>query len=89
MNDPKDIDYTKMEIGQRVRLPKGVIALCPKCRRHGLRLVFSFRRGSYKIAYWHSAVKDHAGFAPLLVEGCTVEAATLTALPASEREKRN
>lgn len=86
MTEPKDLDYTKMPIGHRVRLPKGVVAVCPKCRRHGLRLVFSFRRGSYKIAYWHTAVKDHVGFAPLLVEGCMIEAATLTALPRSERE---
>lgn len=83
---PRDIDYTTMDLGKRTRLPRGEIRVCPKCRRRGLRLVFAFRRGRYEISYWHTAVHDAPGFAPLCGEACSIRAATLAGLPASERD---
>jgi len=82
---PRDVDYSAMEVGTRVRLPKGEIAVCPICGKPGLRGVYSFRRGRYRIGYTHTAVHDAAGFAPLMIDGCSIAASKLSELPASER----
>lgn len=68
--EPRDIDYTTMELGQALRLPKGRIVSCPACGKHGLLLVYAWRRGRYDVGIWHSAVKDHPGAPPLCGESC-------------------
>lgn len=85
--EPEEIDYTAMPLGKQVRLPKGEIAVCTECGRHGLRLVYSARRGKYDIAYWHESLKEHVGFAPTLTEGCSIKAPRLAELPKAERER--
>lgn len=87
MTEPRDVDFTDMRIGARVRLPRGTVGECPRCGRRGLRLVFSWRPGRYEIAYWHMAVKDVPGFAPLLVDGCTIRASKKSELPKTERKR--
>lgn len=82
------IDYTAMAEGKRVRLPRGQVRQCPQCKRRGLRLVFSHRRGRYEIAYWHTSAQDVKGFAPLLLDGCTIRARSLSELPPGERSPR-
>lgn len=83
---PVDVDYTAMPVGKRVRSPRGEIRVCPRCGRRGLRQVFSHRRGRYRISYDHTAVRDAPGFAPLLIDGCSIAATKLAELPATERE---
>ena len=73
---PHEIDYTAMEAGKAVRLPKGTIRPCPKCGRNGLELLYSQSRGRYVASYWHVAYKDQVGAAPLLKQACTVQAAS-------------
>lgn len=73
---PHDIDYSKMEIGQAVRLPRGRICKCPICGRNGLELLYSQARGRYVASYWHLAHKDAVGNVPLMRQACTVQAAT-------------
>ena len=75
--EPRDIDYTRMDLGAAVRLPRGRIVDCPVCGKRGLLLVYAWRRGRYDVAIWHDAVKNTPGFAPLRGEGCDFHGTTL------------
>lgn len=77
---PQNVDYTVMPVGKNIRMPKGTISICPKCRKPGLELIYSNRRGRYEVAYWHLALKDFTNMPPRLVSGCSIVTSSKNAL---------
>lgn len=67
---PSLVDYTRLPLGRRVRLPRGVIAICLRCGRPGLELVFSRMRGRYQVSYWHTALAVHPHTVPDVKDAC-------------------
>jgi hypothetical protein len=84
---PKAIDYTLMEVGSSVRLPKGKVSECPKCGLRGLRQVSSWSKGRYHVTYWHRATKPRPGEVPIVSESCSMRASAIRGLPLAERGK--
>jgi hypothetical protein len=77
-------DYSKEEVGRRHRGFAGVVQVCPKCGTNGLRRVYSWARGRYRVVYVHEAVRELDGTRTVL-GCCSVTAEALGELPASER----
>lgn len=69
--EERDRDFTDLEPGKRVRMPRGYIQICPKCERPGVEV--KLPRWRYKLPqvdYVHAARVSRAGYNSL--DSCSI-----------------
>jgi len=78
-------DFSQLTPGTRVKCPPGTVHVCPRCGQRGLRRVYSWTRGRYRVVYVHEVERLEDG-THVALGTCSVGSSSLAELPAEERK---